>query len=240
MRAVLPPLRPAVVHSIAAGSLTSGPDPLRNITVAGSFALKDPGQVEAGDLHGCVAAFRAAFEEQKDETLRRRAGTSGDERGVGAERFVDEALHGPGAAAVKAGPDSHPFPVSASGVGIAENQDIVALHGQSRQSALHSVAAAISAAVRENLTDSEIFPGPAAVVAPGFPAHGFVRPQLAGEGLVIVAAVAAVPEYLGHRRRFRDPLHIQPGCGARGGHAIGRVHARWPGPVRSDRAVDPG
>ena len=41
----------------------SGPDPLRNITVTGSFALKDPRQVEAGDLHGGVAAFRAAFEE---------------------------------------------------------------------------------------------------------------------------------------------------------------------------------
>ena len=126
----------------------SGPDPLWNITVTGFIALKDPGQVESDDLYSGVADFRAAFEEQKDETLRRRAGTSRNEGGIGAERFVDEAFLGPGPAAVKAGPESHPFPVPASGVGIAEKKDVVAVHGQARHSLLHSVAAAISAAVR--------------------------------------------------------------------------------------------
>ena len=73
----------------------SGPDPLWNITVTGCIALKDPGQVESDDLYSGVADFRAAFEEQKDETLRRRAGTSRNEGGIGAERFVDEAVRPP-------------------------------------------------------------------------------------------------------------------------------------------------
>jgi hypothetical protein len=110
-------------------------DPFRHRSLARAFSLQDPRKIEPHEVHRGVLSVRSTLEQQVHGAFPGRAGSAGRQRRVRAVPRVDEALHGPGPAAVEARPERKLFAGSASGVGIAEDQDVAPRDGKSGEAA---------------------------------------------------------------------------------------------------------
>ena len=148
-----------------------------NLSVAGRFAAKQPGQIEACDLHAAVHVFFAPFNEQIDHSLAGSPGTPGVQGGVGAETFNYQAFDRPGLAAVETGPD-RPAPAARGRVQIAGDQNVPIVQRQPDQPALAAIRTVLRP-VGQNVADLQVYPHLSAVITRCSTPHGIWRHVIA-------------------------------------------------------------
>ena len=153
----------------------------------------------------------AAFKKNTDRPLAGSAGAACGQGRVGTDRLVDRTLDRPGLGTIEAGPHGDIFPVPSRSVTIAIDQNVTAFDREAYQPA-EGPAGVSKGAIGQYRRDLEVLPSVAAVLAPGFPAHGGIdarRIEMTTGGIVD----APVPELrdctfagsIGWKRIARSP-----------------------------------